>query len=88
MTKKHSYYWMMYKPYLWLLGIRVGKKVIEPDTGIEGTIVYLSAESINDDVWECSIDIKFDRPLQGNEEGLYDFGAYDKKSFDSKILLK
>jgi len=91
MTKKHRFYFIVWKIKVFFLGIRRGTFVstysVEKNKYIAGVIDNLAGESITDKEYGFDIYISWLEPLQGYDSRLYNCGSYSLKDFEEKVGL-
>lgn len=93
MIPKHRFYFLLWKIWLFLRGIREGRlvktKSFDSNKDVTGVIMSISGQSVNQQIWGLDINIHWLKPLNGHDSRYYTTGAYGIEDFDTKkVWLK
>lgn len=91
MTRKHRFYFFLWKLRMAILGIEEGVTVWVYSTNkgkhIRGTITNLTGESITSKDYGFDIQIEFDEPIQGNDQRYFTSGSYNHNKITKSLTI-
>ena len=87
MTKKHIIYFILFRIFLFIKGIRKRKLVYtysEDKRKVFGCITNINGTSSTDKIYGFTIYIDWFEPIYGNDNKYYRYGSYYYKQFKNK----
>ncbi len=91
MIRKHKLYFWFWKLWLSIIGIKVGTEVSyynkEDDATYYGKVICLCGASITKSKWGADIMVRFDTPLQGDDDRYFTQGSYTYKEFKKSLEI-
>lgn len=83
MTKKHRIFFILYKFYAWLIGIKSGKNVFiyskDKNKLIKGVVSSIGGESVTKSIFGFDVNINWNEPLTGEDPRYHSYGSYKFK---------